>query len=198
MRASPVKESVRDLELVAGPKRPLRSDRFGWSFAAGHWADVDEANDACRAWCVEVNTVVHSTIAAVPEERLAEERGLLRGPAVAAAARSQRSSRWARPRSGSCATRPRRGPTGMLDRLLHHAVVVVTEATVTACAKPEPQEAAAQPRPEHARPSGRPAGGGRRAGPSYVAWFRSDKALDGDQRRRVRHQFAKLDVEPRT
>ena len=45
---------------------------------AGHWADVEEANDACRAWCVEVNTTIHSTIAAIPEQRLAEERELLR------------------------------------------------------------------------------------------------------------------------
>ncbi len=45
---------------------------------AGHWASVDEANDACRAWCVEVNAVEHSTIAAVPQHRLDEERSLLR------------------------------------------------------------------------------------------------------------------------
>jgi propanediol dehydratase small subunit len=45
---------------------------------ADHWATVDEANDACRAWCVEVNTVEHSTIAAVPQTRLVEERELLR------------------------------------------------------------------------------------------------------------------------
>ena len=45
---------------------------------ADRWCDVDEANDACRAWCVEVNTVEHSTIAAVPQSRLEEERKLLR------------------------------------------------------------------------------------------------------------------------
>jgi hypothetical protein len=45
---------------------------------ADHWASEGEANDACRAWCVEVNTVAHSTIATIPQTRLAEERMLLR------------------------------------------------------------------------------------------------------------------------
>lgn len=45
---------------------------------AGHWASVDDANDACRVWCVEVNTTEHSTIAAIPQARLDEERKLLR------------------------------------------------------------------------------------------------------------------------
>ena len=45
---------------------------------ADHWATETEANDACRAWCVEVNTVEHSTIAAIPQLRLEEERKLLR------------------------------------------------------------------------------------------------------------------------
>ncbi len=45
---------------------------------ADHWASEGEANDACRAWCVEVNTVAHSTIATIPQVRLEEERALLR------------------------------------------------------------------------------------------------------------------------
>lgn len=45
---------------------------------AGYWASEAEANEACRAWCGEVNTVEHSTIAAVPEQRLVEERSLMR------------------------------------------------------------------------------------------------------------------------
>jgi transposase len=45
---------------------------------AGAWSFESEANDACRAWCAEVNTAVHSTIAAIPQARLAEERKLLR------------------------------------------------------------------------------------------------------------------------
>ncbi|MET0729181.1 MAG: IS21 family transposase [Acidimicrobiales bacterium] len=44
----------------------------------GHWASEDEANDACRDWCVEVNGRVHSTTAAIPAERLGEERNVLR------------------------------------------------------------------------------------------------------------------------
>jgi hypothetical protein len=40
--------------------------------------DLAAANDAAVAWCTEVNTAVHSEIAAVPDERLAVERGVLR------------------------------------------------------------------------------------------------------------------------
>jgi transposase len=45
---------------------------------AGHWATETEANEACEAWCSEVNGLLHSTIAAVPDERLVEERKVLR------------------------------------------------------------------------------------------------------------------------
>src|SRR3954454_14556662 len=42
-------------------------------------ANLAAANAAAGRWCIEVNTVVHSEICAVPAERLAAERGLL-GP----------------------------------------------------------------------------------------------------------------------
>jgi len=45
---------------------------------ADAWSSEAEANDACRAWCAEVNAREHSTIAALPERRLVEERKLLR------------------------------------------------------------------------------------------------------------------------
>jgi transposase len=45
---------------------------------ADAWSSEVEANDACRAWCTEVNAREHSTIAAIPVERLEEERKLLR------------------------------------------------------------------------------------------------------------------------
>jgi transposase len=45
---------------------------------ADAWSTEAEANDACRVWCDEVNTAPHSTIAAVPNDRLIEERALLR------------------------------------------------------------------------------------------------------------------------
>jgi transposase len=45
---------------------------------AGAWATEEEANDACRGWCDEVNSQKHSTIAAVPKDRLEQERNLLR------------------------------------------------------------------------------------------------------------------------
>lgn len=45
---------------------------------ADAWATEAEANDACRAWCAEVNGRVHSETAAVPDDRLVEERNLFR------------------------------------------------------------------------------------------------------------------------
>ncbi len=45
---------------------------------AGGWVDAAEANAAARAWCTEVNANVHSEIAAVPNDRLLEERKVLR------------------------------------------------------------------------------------------------------------------------
>jgi hypothetical protein len=44
----------------------------------GPWADLAVANTAARTWCAEVNGQVHSEIMAVPAERLAEERDVLR------------------------------------------------------------------------------------------------------------------------
>ena len=45
---------------------------------AGGWPTIDEANEAARTWCAEVNARVHSEIAAVPGTRLATERSVLR------------------------------------------------------------------------------------------------------------------------
>jgi transposase len=45
---------------------------------ADAWSSEAKANDACRTWCAEVNAQLHSTIAAVPGDRLEEERKLLR------------------------------------------------------------------------------------------------------------------------
>ncbi len=42
------------------------------------WPDIVTANAAAVAWCAEVNGRVHAEIAAVPDERLAVERPLLR------------------------------------------------------------------------------------------------------------------------
>jgi len=41
------------------------------------FADLVSANEAARDWCTEVNSVVHSEIAAVPAQRLLTEQGLL-------------------------------------------------------------------------------------------------------------------------
>ena len=45
---------------------------------AGGWPDVETANAAAAAWCAEVNGQRHAEIAAVPAERLAVERAVLR------------------------------------------------------------------------------------------------------------------------
>ena len=45
---------------------------------AGGWESLAAANAAARAWCAEVNGRVHTEIAAIPAERLATERGVLR------------------------------------------------------------------------------------------------------------------------
>ena len=42
------------------------------------WPDQTAANAAARAWCTEVNRQLHSEICAVPNERLASERQVLR------------------------------------------------------------------------------------------------------------------------
>jgi len=44
----------------------------------GPWGTIAEANTDATAWCAEVNGRVHSETVAVPEERLATERTLLR------------------------------------------------------------------------------------------------------------------------
>lgn len=44
----------------------------------GPWATIDEGNVAAITWCSEVNGRRHSEIAAVPADRLATERALLR------------------------------------------------------------------------------------------------------------------------
>lgn len=42
------------------------------------WANESDANEACREWCAQINAATHSTIAAIPDERLEVERKLLR------------------------------------------------------------------------------------------------------------------------
>ena len=44
----------------------------------GGWPDLAAANTAARNWCAEVNACVHSETYAVPVERLASEREILR------------------------------------------------------------------------------------------------------------------------
>ena len=45
--------------------------------AQAPFGDLTAANDAARAWCAEVNGVVHSEVCVVPAERLVTERELL-------------------------------------------------------------------------------------------------------------------------
>ena len=55
-----------------------QSDLLVPALTNGGWPDLAAANEAARRWCQEVNGRLHSEIAAVPAERLATERGLLR------------------------------------------------------------------------------------------------------------------------
>jgi transposase len=43
----------------------------------GDELDLNRSNEAAKAWCQEVNAAMHADIAAVPEQRLAQERLLL-------------------------------------------------------------------------------------------------------------------------
>lgn len=58
---------------------PLLLEAGGLNPAAGAvvLSDLSGANEHARAWCQEVNTAVHSEVAAVPAERLVTERELL-------------------------------------------------------------------------------------------------------------------------
>lgn len=64
------KGAVEALVRYAKSDLVVPADDFGGDLAA--------ANAAAVAWCAEVNAAVHSEIAAVPEQRLAVERGVLR------------------------------------------------------------------------------------------------------------------------
>ena len=64
---------VENLVGYAKPDLMIPQRRFGQPFA-----DLWAANDAAEVWCGEVNAATHSEICAVPVERLAKERELLR------------------------------------------------------------------------------------------------------------------------
>jgi transposase len=68
-------ESKGVVEALAGY---AQRDLLVPALAAGGWADLAAANAAARAWGAEVNGRPHSETAAVPAERLAVERGVLR------------------------------------------------------------------------------------------------------------------------
>jgi len=68
--------------------------------------DLGRANDAARAWCVEVNARLHSEICAVPDERLTREVALLAAlpslrPSIGAAAVTRKVDRLSCVRFGS-------------------------------------------------------------------------------------------------
>ena len=63
--------------LVGYSQRDLAVPLLTEARLAGRRLDVHAANIAARAWCDEVNTVVHSQICAVPAERLMTEREVL-------------------------------------------------------------------------------------------------------------------------
>ena len=59
------------------------------------FGDLTAANAAARAWCAEVNGVVHSEICAVPAERMLTERELLAPlPSLRASIGKMTPARW--------------------------------------------------------------------------------------------------------
>lgn len=68
-------ESKGVVEALAGY---AQRDLLVPALTEGGFTDIGAANVAARAWCAEVNGRVHSEIVAVPQERLAAERALLR------------------------------------------------------------------------------------------------------------------------
>ena len=46
--------------------------------ASSGWDDIDHANSDAKRWCAEVNSRTHSEIAAIPAERMSEERRVMR------------------------------------------------------------------------------------------------------------------------
>jgi transposase len=92
--------------------------------------DVEAANRQAVLWCLEVNANQHSEICAVPQVRLEEERKVLRPlPSLRPPLRRgelRKVDKMQTVRFGRFL--PEHTTTvSMLDRLLHHAVVVVTE-----------------------------------------------------------------------
>jgi len=65
--------------LVGYAQRDLAVPLLTEAAIASRVLNVHEANTAAKAWCVEVNSRVHSEICAIPEQRLVAERELL-GP----------------------------------------------------------------------------------------------------------------------
>ena len=63
--------------LVGYAQKDLTVPLFTEARLAGRPVTLTEANAAARAWMAEVNAAVHSEIHAVPDERLATERGVL-------------------------------------------------------------------------------------------------------------------------
>jgi len=64
--------------LVGYAQRDLAVPLLAEARLAGRPVDVHTANAAARQWCIEVNAKRHSDIAAVPDERIVIERGVLR------------------------------------------------------------------------------------------------------------------------
>lgn len=63
--------------LVGYAQRDLAVPLFTEADIAGTTVSVHDANAAAKAWCVEVNSRVHSEICAIPEQRLVDERAVL-------------------------------------------------------------------------------------------------------------------------
>ena len=96
--------------------------------------DLRSANEAAKAWCAEVNAATHSEICAIPDQRLATERGLL------AALPSLRAEFGAKPTTRkvdklSC-VRFGSARYSVPVRLIGHTVTVLVEGRVLRVVEP--------------------------------------------------------------
>lgn len=170
---------------------------------AGGWDDLAAANEAARAWCAEVNGRVHTEIAAIPAERLATERGVLRPlPALRAPLRqgeARKVDKLATIRFGAARYSVPHALVGATVRVLAHegAVVIQHEGQEVARHRTvAPGEVALDDR-HYGGPARRPARAVRPRSAAEVAFLALGPAAERFLRAAAAAGTARLDSELR-
>jgi transposase len=144
---------------------------------AGGWANLAAANDAARAWCAEVNGRLHTEIAAIPADRLATERGVLRPlPALRAPLRqgeARKVDKLGTIRFGSARYSVPRGLVGATVTVLAHegAVIIAHEGHEVARHRPVAPGEVALEDAHYGGPARRPARAVRPRSAAEVAFL---------------------------